>query len=206
MSTSGNETAEQPDGVTPPENQYQQVQVPKGYVVKRKKPFYRRFWFIGLVFVTIIGIIIAASSGGGNDTNPSVSKGDGGAGGNSQIARSGDTVHLDKMDVTVDNFRASAGAMGNSVCADVHFVVTGDDKVTLNGLTDWSMTDPGNVTMSEGFSEETKYDPVDLGAGATYDGTVCFDSEGTPGEYTLNYEEGLSFTSTDKAEWKLDLE
>jgi len=112
---------------------------------------------------------------------------------------------MKKVDVTASNLRPVDDVMGQYLCADVDFQVTSDkDSVTLNGMMDWKLTDPNGVTATQTVGGETNYDSVEVGPGGNKSGTVCFDSEGTPGDYILTFEEGLSFSS-EKASWSAQL-
>ncbi|WP_297004897.1 DUF4352 domain-containing protein [uncultured Corynebacterium sp.] len=181
---------------------YQQPEPPK------KKPFYKRIWFIILVVIVLIAIIASVSSGGDDDKKDDAGSGsNGGDSSTSQdsgAAQLGETVSLKKADITASNLRPSSDAIGQYVCADVNFVVTGDESININGLMDWKLTDPNGATMTQTVGGETDYDSVELAPGGTRAGTVCFDAPGTPGAYKLSYEEGLSFSS-DKAEWDATL-
>lgn len=118
----------------------------------------------------------------------------------------GDTVNLGEADVTASNFRnAGADVFGdNQVCADVSVVNTSDaETISLNAF-DWELTDPNGVILSTEFGGATDYDAVELAPGGSKSGTLCFKSDGAPGEYTLTYEEMFSFTS-EPTQWKASL-
>lgn len=53
----------------PPGYAPQQPMLPPGYELKKKKPFYRRFWFWLLVAVVVIIAIVASSAGGGSGSS-----------------------------------------------------------------------------------------------------------------------------------------
>lgn len=189
---------EQPSGQP---NQQPQVV----YVEKQKKPIYKRpGCIVPIAIVVILFVIIAIAMSGGDDTNSS------GASGNnadeaSGPAAIGETVSLPQADVTAGDLRPSSDAIGSYICTDISVVnTTEDDTVNLNGLMDWELQDPNGVIRSQGFGGETNYDSVELAPGGTISGTVCFDGDATPGDYTLTFEEGLSF-NTDRAEWAATL-
>lgn len=48
------------------------------------------------------------------------------------------------------------------------------------------------------------YDPVELNPGGTKNGSVCFETDGAPGEYTFEFTEGLSLNN-ETATWKTTL-
>lgn len=176
----------------------------------QKKPFYKRIWFIILAIIVVIGIIAAATSGGDDKKDNASSNSNSSNGSSSDSSKSdepaqiGDTISLKKADVTASNLRTSTDAIGQYICADVNFVVTGDESININGLMDWKLTDPNGATMTQTVGGETNYDSVELAPGGNRAGTVCFDAPGTPGAYKLTYEEGVSFSS-DKAEWDATL-
>lgn len=161
--------------------------------------------------LAVLSLALAAcgdvSSTGSSDTGAA-----GGADGETTAAQSGPadigtTLNTGKADVTASNFRDNgADVFGdNNVCVDVNIVNTSDsDTVTLNGIADWKLTDPNGVISDMNFTEATDYDAVELAPGGTKDGTVCFKSDATPGEYTLQFKEGLSFGG-DAVEWKATL-
>lgn len=185
-----------------------------------KKPLYKRAWFIILMTIIVLIVLVAALGGDSDDessaTDTSAGQdtgndgaGDSGSDGDAQDgqdgpAQLGETVSMDKADITASDLRVVQDALGTHLCTDVSVAVTGDDSLRLNGLMDWKLTDPNGVTLSQSFGGETDYDSVEVGPGGHRDGTVCFDAPGDPGDYTLVFEEGLSFSS-DHAEWQTTL-
>ncbi|MGP6172631.1 DUF4352 domain-containing protein [Corynebacterium sp. A21] len=193
-----------------------QPYIPQGYeLAKKKKPFYQRLGCIlPLAIIAIIVVIIAVSSGGSDDSSSandgSSSNGDSNGAGQaapegSGPAALGETVSTKKADVTASNLRQTSDALGSYLCVDVAFVNTSDsDSLTLNGLMDWKLADPNGVTITQAFGSETDYDSVEVGPGGNKSGVVCFESDGAAGEYTLTFEEGLSFSS-EQAVWVANL-
>ena len=186
--------------------------VPEGYELsKKKKPFYKRLGcIVPLAILAALILVIAISMGGGDDEagNTGSTGADNGAGQSapeeSGPAALGETVSIGKADVTASNLRPVSDAIGQYLCVDVNFVVTGDEPLSLNGLMDWKITDPNGVTANQTVGGETDYDSVEVGPGGNKSGVVCFDSDGAPGEYTITFEEGLSFNS-DQAVWSAQL-
>lgn len=186
--------------------------VPEGYeLAKKKKPWYQRLGcIVPIAILAILIIVIAVNMGGSDNTssssssNGSSSSSNGASAEDSGPATLGETISIGKADVTASNLRASSDAIGQYLCIDVAFVVTGDDPITLNGLMDWKLTDPNGVTATQTVGGETDYDSVEVGPGGNKSGVVCFDSAGAPGKYTITFEEGLSF-NTDKAIWEATL-
>lgn len=193
-------TPQQPQG-----DPNQQPQERIVYVEKKKKGGCMKWGAIILGAIILIAVLATVFSGGGDDSSSdsqgSSNGGDQAATEQSGPATIGETVSLGKADVTASNLRQSSDALGSYLCADVAFVNTSDsESLSLNGLMDWKLTDPNGVTITQTVGGETDYDPVEVGPGGNKSGVVCFDSVGAPGEYTLTFEEGLSFSS-DTATW-----
>lgn len=159
--------------------------------------------------LAVLALTLAACDGSGSTTSTAGAKdvdGGGDAAAQSGPAQVGDTVNLEHSDVTTSNFRnAGPDVFGdNQVCADVSVVNTSDsENVSLNSF-DWELTDPNGVVLSTEFGGATDYDAVELAPGGRKSGTLCFKSDGAPGEYTLTYEQMFSFTS-EPTQWKASL-
>ncbi|MFD5868148.1 DUF4352 domain-containing protein [Corynebacterium sp. NPDC060344] len=149
-----------------------------------------------------------AACDGTTDTAAAGAEANGGGEGAEQSgpAQVGDTVTVGDAEMTTSNFRnAGPDVFGdNQVCADVSVLnVSDSDTVSLNAM-DWELTDPSGVILSTEFGGETNFDAVDLAPGGSRAGTVCFKSDGAPGEYTLTHEALFSF-SGEPTEWKTSL-
>lgn len=188
-------------------------QPPEGYELKKKKkPWYQRLGCIIPIALIVIIIIAIAVNTGGDDSEDTGTTGDTSSDGapadngseEAGPAALGETVSTSKADITASNLRPTSDALGSYLCADVSFLVTGDDPLTLNGLMDWEITNPNGVTVTQTVGGESNYDPVEVGPGGNYSGTVCFDQAADPGEYVLTFEEGLSFSS-EQAQWSATL-
>lgn len=107
-------------------------------------------------------------------------------------ANVGDTVKMDRMEATVTSF----AYMGETIlgdteaCANVSFVNTSDKELNLNAF-DWDMTDPNGVSHDMTFSPNSEFEPVSLKPGGNYSGTLCFQTDGAPGDYQLRYRENF---------------
>lgn len=154
-----------------------------------------------------LALTLAACDGSSTTATAGANDADGdAAAAQSGPAQIGDTVNLEHQDVTTSNFRnAGPDVFGdNQVCADLSVVNTSDaETVSLNAF-DWTLTDPAGVISDAEYGGATDYDGVELAPGGSKSGTLCFKSDGAPGEYTLTYEETFSFTS-EPTEWKASL-
>lgn len=156
--------------------------------------------------LSVLALTLAACDGAADADTTNGAAGGSGDAGQAGPAAIGDTVNLGDADVTASNLRnAGADVFGdNQVCADVSVVNTSDsENVSLNSF-DWELTDPNGVVLSTEFGGATDYDAVELAPGGSKSGTLCFKSDGAPGEYTLTYEQMFSFTS-EPTQWKASL-
>lgn len=96
------------------------------------------------------------------------------------------------MSVTVDNARFASDMLGNYLCTDVSLTNNGDSQKRFNQF-DFKLEKPNGVVADTTFTglDIKNLETAELNPGGTTDGTVCFDSDGTPGKYTIVYEGGF---------------
>ncbi|WP_420100201.1 DUF4352 domain-containing protein [Corynebacterium sp.] len=126
---------------------------------------------------------------------------DGGGDENSDLPQIGETISIDKADITVDNLREVDHDPTNQVCADVNFTVTSEtEALQVRGLAAWKLYGPDQVARTQTVSDETEHVLDEVGPGQSEDGTICFDGPADPGEYRLSFQENFD-AGTDRAEW-----
>ncbi|MGP9723723.1 DUF4352 domain-containing protein [Corynebacterium sp. AOP40-9SA-29] len=137
----------------------------------------------------------SAGDGDGND-------GDGdGDGIDSDLPRIGETISIDKADITVDNLREYEREPSNQICADVNFTVTSEtEALNVRGLAAWKLYDPEQHPRTQTVSDETVHVLDEVAPGESEDGTICFDGPVDSGEYRLSFQENFD-AGTDRAEW-----
>lgn len=119
----------------------------------------------------------------------------------SDLPAVGETISIDKADITVDNLRAFDRESTTQVCADVNFTVTSEtEPLQVRGLAAWKLYDPEQLPRTQTVSEETDHVLDEVGPGQSEDGTICFDGPADPGEYRLSFQEDFD-AQTDRAEW-----
>lgn len=187
--------------------------VPKGYELKKKKPFYKRLWFILLVAIVLIIIIVQATSG---DNGASVSgSGDGSsdsgaapAGPTFQgqtdkdiTAEPGQTVTVDEVAITSGPLTDGDSTFGQTLCTNVAIVNNGDDSQSFNPF-DYKLQDPAGASRNTTLGgSDTLLNSGELAPGGTVTGDVCFDNAtGAAGQYALIYAPSFSF-SNERAVW-----
>lgn len=174
-------------------NGYPQQYAPAPQPEKKKKGGCMKWGAIiagVLILLVILGSLIGgddSESSNGDQNNAANSAGDG-----DTTVAVGETINMDRMDATVTRFfNAGATVLGeNNVCADVTLTNTHDGALDI-GQFDWKLTDPAGVTRDSTISEFSNFEFAQLNPGANYEGTICFDSDGAPGEYKLEYQEGF---------------
>ncbi|QGU03899.1 DUF4352 domain-containing protein [Corynebacterium comes] len=105
------------------------------------------------------------------------------------IGESGETGG---MNVTVGNARFASDVLGNYICTDVALMNNADSKKSFNQF-DFELEKPNGVVANTTFTGLAikNLEIAELNPGGTTDGTVCFDSDGTPGEYRIVYKGGF---------------
>lgn len=144
------------------------------------------------------------TTGAAGDTSSGASEESSTAGGSvadSDLPAVGETISIDKADITVDNLRAFERESTTQVCADVNFTVTSEtEPLQVRGLAAWKLYDPEQLPRTQTVSEETDHVLDEVGPGQSEDGTICFDGPADPGEYRLSFQENFD-AQTDRAEW-----
>ncbi|MEY8567315.1 DUF4352 domain-containing protein [Corynebacteriaceae bacterium 7-707] len=126
---------------------------------------------------------------------------DGTTGTDSDLPRIGETLSVDKADITVTDLREHDHDPTNQICADVNFTVTSDtEPLKVRGLAAWKLYDPEQLPRTQTVSEETDHVLDEVGPGQSEDGTICFDGPADPGEYRLSFQEDFD-ARTDRVEW-----
>jgi hypothetical protein len=188
--------------------------VPKGYELKKKKPIYKRIWFILLVAIVLIIIIMQATSGGGDAASVSGSgdsSSDSGAAPagptfkgqqkNDTTAEPGQTITLDEVAITSAPLVEGDSTFGPTLCTNVTIVNNGADTQSFNPF-DYKLQDPAGASRDTTIGgSETLLNSGDLASGGTVTGDVCFGNKTTaPGQYALIYAPSFSF-SKERAVW-----
>jgi hypothetical protein len=187
--------------------------VPKGYELKKKKPIYKRIWFILLVAIVLIIIIVQATSGGDDAASVSGSgdsssdSGEAPAGPTFQgqtekdtSAEPGQTITLDDVAMTSTALVDGDATLGATLCTSVTIANNGEDQVSFNSL-EWTLQDPSGAIRNTTFmGSDTLLSSGDLAPAGTVTGDVCFDATGAAGTYAVIYAPTFSF-SDDRAVW-----
>jgi hypothetical protein len=187
--------------------------VPKGYELKKKKPIYKRIWFILLAAIVLIVIITQAT--GGDDAATVSGSGDGSsdtaaapAGPTFQgqtdkdiTAEPGQTITVDEVAITSGPLTEGDSTFGATLCTNVTIVNNGADTQSFNPF-DYKLQDPAGASRDTTIGgSETLLNSGDLASGGTVTGDVCFDNKTTaPGQYALIYAPSFSF-SKERAVW-----
>ncbi|WIM72955.1 DUF4352 domain-containing protein [Corynebacterium suedekumii] len=113
-----------------------------------------------------------------------------------ETARSGDVA------VTVSNLRFASDVLGQYICSDVAYLNEGDSSKHFSQF-DFKLHKPNGVIADTTFTglDIKNLESAELAPGGATDGTVCFDTDGTPGEYQVEYSGGffsspLTWTTT----------
>jgi hypothetical protein len=187
--------------------------VPKGYELKKKKPIYKRIWFILLVAIVLIIIIVQATSGGDDAASVSGSgdsSSDSGAApagptfqGQTEkdtSAEPGQTITLDDVAMTSTALVDGDATLGATLCTSVTIANNSDDQVSFNSV-EWTLQDPSGAIRNTTFmGSDTLLSSGDLAPAGTVTGDVCFDATGAAGTYAVFYAPAFSF-SDDRAVW-----
>lgn len=114
----------------------------------------------------------------------------------------GETTELGGMQVTVSNARFASDYFGSYVCVDVDLTNVADSKKHFSQF-DFELEKPNGVVADTTFTglDIKNLESAELAPGGATDGTVCFDTDGTPGEYQVEYSGGffsspLTWTTT----------
>lgn len=96
------------------------------------------------------------------------------------------------MNVTVGNARFASDVLGTYICTDVALTNNANSKKSFNQF-DFELEKPNGVVSNTTFTglDIKNLEIAELNPGGTTDGTVCFDSDGTSGEYQIVYKGGL---------------
>ena len=191
----------------------EQPAVPEGYKLKKKKPLYKRVWFLALVIILAIIVIKALSGGGGSDASGSAaSNPDAASTGGAAAApaadkaktdvAAGETVTMDDVQVTSTPLMPVKPQYSSSsyLCTTVTYVNGGKDSASFNTF-DWKLQDPQGASRDATFGGSDKtLNSGDLAPGGTASGDVCFDdATGASGTYKVIY--SASFWNDTKATW-----
>lgn len=113
-----------------------------------------------------------------------------------ETARSGDVA------VTVSNVRFASDVLGQYICSDVAYLNEDDSSKHFSQF-DFKLHKPNGVIANTTFTglDIKNLESAELAPGGATDGTVCFDTDGTPGEYKVEYSGGffsspLTWTTT----------
>lgn len=106
-----------------------------------------------------------------------------------ETARSGDVA------VTVSNLRFASDVLGQYICSDVAYLNEGDSSKHFSQF-DFKLHKPNGVIANTTFTglDIKNLESAELAPGGATDGTVCFDTDGTPGEYQVEYSGGFFST------------
>jgi hypothetical protein len=187
--------------------------VPKGYELKKKKPIYKRIWFILLVAIVLMFIIVQAT--GGDDAATVSGSGDSSsdsgaapAGPTFQgqtdkdiTAEPGQTITVDEVAITSGPLAEGDAMFGPTLCTNVTIVNNGDDSQSFNPF-DYKLQDPAGASRDTTLGgSDTLLNSGELAPGGTVTGDVCFDNAtGAAGQYALIYAPSFSF-SNERAVW-----
>lgn len=178
--------------------------VPEGYKLKKKKPLYKRIWFIALVVILAIIVIKGVSGGGGTDArSSSASTGGGQAAAEAKTdVAAGEAVTMDDVQVTSTPLNPVKPEYSNTayLCTTVTYVNQGKGSQSFN-MFDWKLQDPQGATrdVTIGGTDKT-LSSGELAPGGTASGDVCFDDPtGASGTYKVVY--SASFWNDKKATW-----
>lgn len=96
------------------------------------------------------------------------------------------------MNVTVGNARFASDYFSSYICTDVVLTNNGSSQKGFSQF-DFELEKPNGVVANTTITglQIRNLEYADLNPGGTTDGTVCFDSDGTPGEYRVIYKGGL---------------
>lgn len=170
----------------------------------------------------LIIIIAVASSGGGDDSGPTVS-GDAASsdapaadspaaeGPTFQGQQEGDTVAEAGQSITIDDVVTTTTPLvegedvtgsNPTLCTTVTIVNNSDEAASFNGAFDWNLQDPAGASRGSTFlGSDNLLNSGELATGGTVTGDVCFDNPtAAPGQYAVIYAPAFSF-SDDRAVW-----
>jgi hypothetical protein len=186
--------------------------VPEGYKLKKKKPIYKRVWFILLVAIVLIIIIMKATSGGdatvsgSGDSSSDSSAAPAGPTFQGQTdkdtsAEPGQTITLDDVAITSAPLVDGDSTLGATLCSNVTIVNNGKDSQSFNPF-DYKLQDPAGASRDVTLGgSENLLNSGDLAPGGTVTGDVCFDNKtAAAGTYALIYAPAFSF-SNERAVW-----
>jgi hypothetical protein len=126
----------------------QQPMIPRGYELKKKKPIYKRIWFILLVLIVLIVIIVSVSSSGGSSSG----------GGASDTVHVTYTLESDSPTVSATYMTLDNGNIGQSQ----------DNQATPPWTKELDVSD----SFVQSFTLTGQMNPVALSGGEGQDGTT----------------------------------
>ncbi|RNE48772.1 DUF4352 domain-containing protein [Corynebacterium alimapuense] len=103
-----------------------------------------------------------------------------------------ETAESDGMMVTVSNARFASSILSDYLCADANLSNQSDSAQGFSQF-DFELYKPNGVIANTTFPglDIKTLEYADLAPGGTTDGAICFDSDGAPGEYKIEYSGGL---------------
>lgn len=115
----------------------------------------------------------------------------------------GESVETNNLNITVNNLRFENDVLGSYVCTDVDLKNNSDKSVSFNQF-DFKLHKPNGVVSDTTFTglDIQNLETAELSPSGQTSGSVCFDSDGTPGEYKVEYTGGFF---AKEASWKGNL-
>ena len=115
----------------------------------------------------------------------------------------GETAETNNLKITVSNIRFQSDVIGEYVCSDVNLNNASDKSVSFNQF-DFKLHKPNGVVSDTTFTglDIPNLETGELSPNGQTSGTVCFDTDGTPGEYKVEYKGGFI---AKPATWKATL-
>lgn len=104
----------------------------------------------------------------------------------------GESRESGDLTVTVSNVRFESDAIGSYVCADAVLANNSDSSARFSQF-DFKLHKPNGVVADSTFTglPIQNLESAELSAGGQTSGTVCFDGDGTPGEYKVEHSGGF---------------
>lgn len=164
----------------------------------------------------LIGLFVIAGLVGGDDSESDLSRNgstsddeavpastqevaqDSAASNDSNTFQVGETADLKGLNLTVENLRNDgADVFGNNhVCVDVTVQNDSSKAVDVSQF-DFALTTPAGITVNSTFTESSDLQTATVNPGGSLAGTVCYESDGSAGEYQVGYDKFLG----SKAAW-----
>lgn len=152
-------------------------------------------------------LALAACTGGGDNGrggsgDPAPSETESNAEPTSSLPEMGETISIDKADLTLDDLRTYDGGNTPLVCADATYDVhAGEEPLQVRGLAAWKLYDPSQRPRTQTVAEGIEQVLDDVAPGTTESGTVCFDAPGDTGLYRISFQENFE-AGTDRPQWQ----